>query len=373
MKVLSVMKMSTFVLSTLVVGFSIQARAELTSPDFCHEQCPVSSEVFGEKLVEDETIAISLYIDNDILTGGLSDRDYTGGFAFSFSGSNAARHPFSIDKGIDFINEALGIDTLTENSDYTLSSCEVGLTAFTPTDKITRQPIQDDRPYASLLYISNTQQHILKASRISWISTLTFGALGLDVSRDLQNSIHQLIGSDNADGWDNQISNGGEPTFRYSLTRQRYHRTNIRNFHLTSSAKISVGYITEASIGSSFRWGRLRTPWWSFNADPGRYSEKGNVELPTSSYVDELYFLAGANVKLRAYNAFLQGQFRDSNVTYSSSEIEHVVYEGWIGVACAFKSGFRLSYIMRRQSSEIKVGQGNRAFSYGGLILSYKY
>ena len=33
----------------------------------------------------------------------------------------------------------------------------------------------------------------------------------------------------------------------------------------------SAGYLTEASAAVSMRWGRIRTPWWSFNPELGDY------------------------------------------------------------------------------------------------------
>jgi hypothetical protein len=138
-------------------------------------------------------------------------------------------------------------------------------------------------------------------------------------------------------------------------------------------AGFSVGYVTEGILGISVRTGILRTPWWSFNVHNSNYGEKSNISVPISKSLDEVFLVAGANVKLRAYNVFLQGQFRNSAVTYSSREVEPLVYETWLGVGCEFSSGIRLAYLVRQQTSELKTGTANRGFTYGELIAGYKF
>ena len=73
--------------------------------------------------------------------------------------------------------------------------------------------------------------------------------------------------------------------------------------------------------------------------------------------------------KARAYNAFLQGQFRDSDVSYDSDEINHGIVEAWAGYTHSFNDGYRLSYTIRGHSSEIKSGAGDRSVLWGGLTL----
>lgn len=38
---------------------------------------------------------------------------------------------------------------------------------------------------------------------------MTVGVLGLDVFKSGQNAVHKVVGSDRANGWDHQVSNGG--------------------------------------------------------------------------------------------------------------------------------------------------------------------
>ena len=98
-----------------------------------------------------------------------------------------------------------------------------------------------------------------------------------------------------------------------------------------------------------------------FGGQPAILSEPG--EAPSRGVI----FEAGIASRLRFYSAFLQGQFRHSDVAFSSDELERVLLEGWIGVAFQLKSGLEVGYTIRRQGREIAHGTGARAFSWGQL------
>lgn len=319
-----------------------------------------------------EAVSIAVYFDNDAFTGRNQDKDYTGGLALAFSGAAAARHALSLDPALAWLDRSSGWAGAA-SGDVALRSFEVGITVFTPTEISDATPIHDDRPYAGLLYLSNTRQSIDFATRSSILSGLSVGVLGLSVVGEIQNEVHELIGAVEAQGWNNQISDGGEPTFRYAVTWQKHAATGRPDVQATAAAGFSLGYVSEALLGASVRTGRLRSPWWRFNVHGSSYGEKSNIAVPTSQTRDEVFLVAGANVKLRAYNAFLQGQFRHSPVRYSSSDLEPLVYEAWLGIGGEFSSGLRLSYLLRRQTSEVKSGRADHSFTYGELIAGYRF
>lgn len=327
--------------------------------------------------IEKEPVTMSVYVDNDLFTGSNKDEDYTGGIAIAFSGKNASRHLFSIDQPLAWINKNSQVAGLLSMEDANASrifhTCEIGLAVFTPSDIKNKNSIANDRPYSSLIYLSNAQQSISDDAKSALITSLSIGVLGLPLTGDIQNGIHSATGSDEAEGWDHQISAGGEPTFKYSITLQHYLDTGSNSLQVTTSTGMSLGYITEGTLGISMRAGIIHTPRWSFNVQNSNYGEKANITQPTSRFQNEVYFVAGTNIKLRAYNAFLQGQFRDSTVSYSSSEIEHQIYESWFGIGCEFNSGIKLSYLVRHQTSELKTGLADRSFTYGEFVASYKF
>jgi len=315
----------------------------------------------------------AFYLDNDLFASTGKDRDYTGGMSLTLSGSKVANYTISIDPVLGVINNWLGLKAIDDNALY---STEFGLTAFTPEDTQAKAPIFDDRPYASLVYLSNTRQHVNLQTKSSLISSLTFGVLGLNVASAFQNSIHKTFGSDQAKGWDNQISEGGEFTFRYSLSKQTVQFSNYSqpasNYEVQTANSLSVGYLTEVSWSLSSRLGRIRSPFASFNPQTVAYAEK-NLPLAKTNATpkNELYFWSGISLRLRAYNAFLQGQFRDSAVTYNSGELNHLIGEAWVGVTGELPNGYRLSYFVRGQSAEIKKGPGSRSPVWGGIIVSH--
>jgi len=47
-----------------------------------------------------------------------------------------------------------------------------------------------------------------------------------------------------------------------------------------------------------------------------------------------------------------------------------LVADAWLGVTKQFDTGWRLSYLLRGQSSEVKVGNADRSVVWGGLIIS---
>ena len=312
----------------------------------------------------------SISFDNDLLVPGRRDQDYTYGVNMAFAGAFAHSAVVSLDSPLTWINShTIGRFTTEDVKQHSL---EVGLYGFTPEDISHSSPDTEDRPFASLLYIANTQVHQSEVPDTVWRSTLTVGVLGLGIVGELQNEVHKATGSERAEGWGKQISDGGELTARYSVARQRFWNVANPRLELKSSVMASVGYITEVGIGASMRMGKICTPWQSYNPELVTYGEHSYQSVGDGCST-ESYFLAGVAVKARAYNAFLQGQFRNSEVAFSSHELNHGVIEFWAGYSHAFANGYRVSYILRGHTSEVKSGVADRNVLWGGLKLSKYY
>lgn len=333
----------------------------------------------GEHALEQQAIKDSpawdrwaISFDNDILVPGSRDRDYTYGINLLLSGEGARESWYSPYRGHTWLDRGLGIDNNAtgDNTAYAIDTVnlEIGVVAFTPEDTNERTAIEDDRPYSSLLYISSLRQQVNEESDTAWNSSLTLGVLGLPLVGGVQNKIHDVLGGDRANGWNNQISDGGELTARYSVARQRYLRLNLDNVEVKTALQGSVGYLSEVSWSVNLRAGHVVTPWWSFNPQLASYGQQ-STELVFSSQ-QESYFWAGFALKARAYNAFLQGQFRDSAVSYSSGELNHLLLEAWAGYTLALNGGYRISYVVRGHTSEVKQGTGDRDLLWGGITVS---
>ncbi len=315
-----------------------------------------------------EYTGVRVQLDNDLFAGGERDRDYTGGFAIAISGTAARDGLLSLDPVLARIDGSIGVEGAQVHH-----ARQIGLIAFTPKDIKASTPIYDDRPYASLLFMSNGRVHVDADDRGAWFSSLTIGMLGLSLSEHLQSAIHDVVGSDKPEGYHHQISSSGEPTARYTLAR---HALWIANPSGTVDVKTtvqgSVGYLTEASAGISMRVGRFDSPWWSFAPELTDYIA-APVPAVSNRGRPERYFFAGARVKARAYNAFLQGQFRDSEVSYSASALEPIIAEAWIGVVTQLLNQTHLSYSLNYQTAEVREGAANRDAWWGAVQLTHTF
>jgi Uncharacterized protein conserved in bacteria (DUF2219) len=318
-----------------------------------------------------DTGAARVQIDNDLFAARDRDRDYTGGFAVTVSGDAARDGLFSLDPLLAAID---GVTSQPKGDVNVHYARQVGLMAFTPGDTLASAPVADDRPYASLIFVANGRMYV--DGRDAWSSNLSVGVLGLPVVSQIHNFVHDAMGTERPRGYDNQISAGGEPTARYSVARHRLWIADPSGaLDVKTTVQGSIGYLTEASAAISMRVGRFNTAWWSFAPELTDYIAP---PVPAESVgarggPGELYFFAGARIKARAYNAFLQGQFRDSAVTYSWDETEPLVAQAWIGVVTQIFEQTQLSYTLNYQSGELREGEGAQSSLWGGVQLAHAF
>jgi len=306
--------------------------------------------------------------DNDVLVPGHRDQDYTYGLNFTQTGASTRVASLALNEPLIVIDDWIGFEHSSLSTQETFSR-EVGVFGFTPEDITVSEANSDDRPYASLVYLSSSREQVDLVDNVAWKSTLTVGVLGLGLVGELQNIAHQGTNGKSAQGWNNQISEGGELTGRYIIARQKYFASFSEIVEVKSTVQASVGYLTEASWSLSMRTGRIHSPWSSFNPELASYGEKSSYSSSAKS-VSEHYFWTGVAIKTRAYNAFLQGQFRDSAVTYEHHQLNPLLVEAWAGYTFAFRQGYRISYVLRGHSSEIKDGAGDRNLLWGGIIIA---
>ncbi|UTW46277.1 lipid A deacylase LpxR family protein [bacterium SCSIO 12696] len=309
----------------------------------------------------------AISFDNDILVPGTNDRDYTYGFNLVLSGAGARSKWYSPYRALNWLDRGFGVSNRAD-SGLERVTLETGVFAFTPEDITTAEPIEGERPYSSLVYLSSVRQQIDADNEVAWDSSLTLGVLGLPLVGSVQNQLHDLLGGDEANGWNNQISDGGELTARYAVSRQNNWQLDNDRLEVKTAVQGSVGYLSEVAWSFNVRAGEIHSPWWSFNPHLASYGQQSS-EIAVSTQA-ERYFWFGAAVKARAYNALLQGQFRDSEVSYSSGEVNHLLVEAWAGYTLAFDGGYRISYMVRGQSSELKQGLGDRHLLWGGVTFS---
>lgn len=312
----------------------------------------------------------AFYFDNDFLAPHRNDRDYTGGFSLTLAGRRVRDAWWSVDPLRSATDRLVGLDLLYAGSRISRHSAEVGVTIFTPASLSDAEKQVGERPYASLIYLANTGVNVEPEREVAYISTFTVGVLGAPIVGDGHAALHRAYGSTEPVGWEKQISDGGEPTARYSFARVNRAWAG-RSGEATTTWYASLGYLTELAYGVAARFGEFRTPWWSYNPQITQYAEKSVPVVASEGGGAESYLWGGFNMKARAYNAFLQGQFRHSDVTFSRDELRPVILEGWLGYTVATSRGWRVSYVLRVQSSEVRDGPADRAQTWGGVVLSF--
>lgn len=319
----------------------------------------------------DRLNTVRVQIDNDLFAARERDRDYTGGFAVTFSGEAVRSGLFTLDPALARLDESL-VAPASADVHY---ARQIGLIVFTPGDIIASKPVDGDRPYANLLFASSGRVYVDDDDRGAWSSAATVGVLGLSLTSRLHNGVHDIMGSERPRGYDNQVSSGGEPTARYTLARHRLWIADPSGaLDIKTTVQGSVGFLTETSAAISLRAGRFHSAWWSFAPELTDY-----VAAPTPADAShrrrdsELYVFAGVRVKARAYNAFLQGQFRDSAVEASYWDIEPVVAQAWIGVVTQVFVQTQLSYTLNYQSAELRAGEGAQSSLWGAVQLAHTF
>jgi hypothetical protein len=315
---------------------------------------------------------VRLHVDNDLFAGRERDRDYTGGFAVTVTGESAARGLLTLDPALARIDRAIEPLAAASSVHY---ARQAGLMVFTPGDILSAAPVAGDRPYASLLYTTNARMYVADNGRDAWSSSVTVGVLGLQFASELHDLVHEAVGSESPQGYAHQVSDGGEPTARYTLARHHLWVADPSGaVDVKTTVQGSVGFLTEASAAVSMRVGRFNSSWWSFAPELTDYVA---APVPTDSRAGaargELYVFVGARVKARAYNAFLQGQFRENAVEYSYGDIEPIVAQAWIGVVTQILEQTQLSYTLNYQTAELREGEGAQSSLWGGVQLAHAF
>lgn len=298
----------------------------------------------------------AIYLDQDFFIPAKNeDRDYTMGLGIEWFWDADPQAVGFLDRALEAIDKRIGPKGTSHSFQKSLM---FGSLTFTPEDLANSSPIFDDRPYASLLYLSGKRIAIRQGDpshRDSILGTeLLVGLLGSGFSEFFQTKFHQAYRSvSNTDepvdplGWSNQISEGGEPTLRYRVTfAQEW--LDEEWFDLSYGSDLNLGFQTNASLGAQFRIGKRQSGFWTLPYDP---INRGSF-IPDSRQ-SEFYVWGAYRARFVGYDALIQGQFRNSEVTANSSGIERLVHESGIGATYG-QSAFQLSISASYKSPELK-------------------
>jgi len=311
---------------------------------------------------------VGVYFDQDMLLPLVNeDRDYTMGLGLEFFEEDQGFYP--LEKVLEEAGRLIGVNPRAPRM---RRSYLLGSVNFTPDDLSASVPLVNDRPYSSVVFLAN--KRVLADSDSAIGVEAQAGLLGTYMAREVQRKLHQAwreaTDSDepvDPRGWGNQISSGGEPTLRIRIARSDLLGGKDGWWDLASTADLSVGYQTNASIGLAGRAGIIGSPFWSLPYDP---INRGNF-VPAFG-ADEIYLWAAGRVRAVAYDALLQGQFRDSVLTYGGDELNRLVADAGLGVSMSW-SGIQLSISANMKTAELDRGDADRTHWWGGAYLTLRY
>ena len=302
-------------------------------------------------VVNAQDFGLGVYMDQDLFVPITDeDRDYTMGMAVEFFWSKEMGLP--LDDFVESVASWVGID---ENEKNIVYSFTLGSIAFTPDDLSNSKPIFNDRPYSSLVYLTNKRVHA--DGKTALAAEVMVGVIGTSFAKNVQTQLHEWYRSlNNSDqpvepmGWDNQISDGGELTMRVRLTNAILHsklsKTGI--YDVSSSYGLSLGFQTNARASVTARVGDIHSAFWTTPFDPVK---RGSF-IPTRAKKG-WYFWSAFRIHAVLYDALLQGQFRDSNVEYAANQIEPLVYDAGAGFTWTFEKS-QLTIATNSKSPDLK-------------------
>lgn len=237
-----------------------------------------------------------------------------------------------------------------------------GNSTFTPKNLRTADPIPDDRPYASLLYVaggySTNTAFLSEHLPATWpmlarTTVFELGVLGTNVSRDVQTAIHRRCCVDDIPkGWDNQIGQGGSPTFLLSealslqtpMVESAYGRTAGRaslgaecgyECGLFANATLAIGStLNDVTYAMSSTAPQVTNPVslkaWGLRSPDDRAFGYSAPAQGLGAYLT-------VEGRLLAYNELLQGAWTGSNrVTIPFGQARHAIGSATLGIDLSF-------------------------------------
>lgn len=334
-------------------------------------------------------------MENDLFVG--TDRNYTNGVSLALVSHDIRGQleprclPAPLALYARFINRAdtrFGQRASAAGTTQNLV-LRLGQSMYTPRDRTRRDLIEDDRPYAGLLYmgLAWNRRVPLSEHRYEMLETreLTLGIIGpASLARDTQNMVHDLRGIDRFNGWSNQLHN--EPALQVALER-KYKAYQYGAFkpgwshNFVGRWGVHLGNIqTATNIGLEWRAG------WNIPNDFGSYPISAGAENrpPSAITVDDiqpdtihetvgsgLHFFTNLDAKVVAYDFSLDGNlFRSSH----SVSRRPLVLQAAMGVSAQWPvagHGLRLAVMRVWRTREFRQQRGHHAFDSIALSLDF--
>lgn len=242
---------------------------------------------------------------------------------------------------------------------------------YTPKDIESSKLIVDDRPYAGWLYLEFGLYQSTKAQLDSL--TLQFGIIGENSGAEfVQRKVHELIGSQVPNGWNNQLNNELGVNLIY---QHKWRFVPEPVFTIESNivpfVEATLGNVkTQVSTGALMRFGL--NPIEDFGSSSIDVGGENGIPIRTNCLCPQykpwsftLNFAFAA--KAVAHNIFLDGNsFSESHSVEKENFIAYVSY----GFSARYEH-FAIDYVLTSYSRQYKTEEKNH--EYGSILFSYLY
>jgi lipid A 3-O-deacylase len=284
-----------------------------------------------------------------------SDKHYSQGLRLSYLGPDV--QPDSFWSGAFGLFGWAGPTVMDSTRDQSRHyALEFGQSLFTPENKTLRPSDPRDRPYAGWLYVGASLLQETDKRMLENLE-LQLGAVGpVALGKETQNTFHQLIGQDKAEGWSTQLQN--EPGINLSYERKwrlKLLGGGVDGIDIIPEAGATVGNVfTYGEAGGLLRIGHnLETDYGQVRIRPSLSgTDYFNSDYMAGEY--GYYFYAGTQGRVVGQNIFLDGNsFRTSR----SVTKKPLVGDLQAGFAFFTSSAFRLDFSVARRTEEF---QGQR-------------
>lgn len=290
------MRVVSVVAGLLLAVSALAARAE---------EEPASENIPKSVLNGEERSYVSVTLENDLFGKG-TDQNYTNGVRAGWF--EAGRKPPGITERIDQFIPFLDVN------DTTSVTYSLGHNLYTPDDIGSPEQDPDDRPWAAFVYASMGMVTLDEDYLDEY--EITLGLVGpAALGEQFQKTVHDVIGSPEPRGWDNQLNNEAGLILSWQRRWPKSLREDLAGTYLSLAPHfgLTAGNIyTYANAGATFK----------ISSESGRWADKplmvrpsipGTGFFPVARNFYWETFLA-LEARAMARNIFLDGNtFEDSH------------------------------------------------------------
>lgn len=334
-------------------------------------------------------------LENDLFAG--TDRNYTNGVSLTTISHDMSGkiHSDCLPRPLNLYTRILGWPSsgsaapLGDQPTSQNLAMRVGQVMYTPDDHTRTDLIEDDRPYAGLLYLGVAWNRRFQSndSNLEVLDSreLTLGVIGpLSLAEQSQDLVHKLRGIDQFQGWDHQLHN--EPAFQ--VATERKFRALVGGAvrqgwsqDVIGSYALRLGNIeTAASAGVELRMG------WNIPNDFGSYPIRpGGENRPPSAAArlratqpqatdaprPGVHLFTNFEAKAVAWDFSLDG-----NLLHDSHHVTRrpLVSQAAVGISSQWfvsGHGFKLAVMRVWRTREFEEQKGSHAF--GSIAVSVEF